>query len=79
MMEKWSKEELDKEITELKEQLDVLMMLLEENQRQVWVLRKKIVKWPKLQRRLQQRKVKWLVEKLREVELEMEFSICEVE
>lgn len=29
MMEKWNQEEIDKEITELKEQLDALMMLLE--------------------------------------------------
>lgn len=74
-----SKEELDKEIAELKEQLDVLRMLLEENQRKGWVLRKKAVKWHKSQRRLQQRQVKLLVEKLREAELEMKVSICEEE
>lgn len=55
------------------------MMISEENQRQGWVFRKKAVKWSKLQRRLQERQVKWLVEKLREVELEMEVSICEAE
>ena len=64
-----SQEERDKEIAELKEQFNVLRMLLEESQRQGWVLRKKAVKWSKLQRRLQQKQVKWLVEKLREGEL----------
>ena len=59
-----SQEEREKEIAELKEQLNVLRMILEENQRQGWVLRKKAVKWYKLQRRLQQRQVKWLMEKL---------------
>lgn len=48
-----SQEECDKEIAELKEQCNVLRMILEENQRQGWVLRKKVVKWHKLQRRLQ--------------------------
>ena len=74
-----SQQECDKEIAELKEQLNTLRMLLEENQRQGWVLRKKAVKWSKLQRRLQQKQVKWLLEELREVELEMEVSICEAE
>lgn len=74
-----SQEEIDKEIAELKEQLKVLRMILEENQRQGWVLRKKEMKWPKLQRRLQQRQVKGLVEEIREAELEMEFSIYEEE
>ena len=32
-----------------------------------------------MQRRLQQKKVRWLIEKLKEVELEMEESICEPE
>ena len=36
-----SQEELDKEIAELKEQLNVLKMILEENQKQGWVFRKK--------------------------------------
>lgn len=57
-----SQKEFDREIAELKEQLDVLMRILEENQRQGWVLNKKPVKWHKLQRRLQQRKVRWLME-----------------
>lgn len=43
-----SQEEIDKEIVELKEQLDVLMRILEESQRQDWVLKKKPVKWHKL-------------------------------
>ena len=43
-----SQEELDKEIAEIKEQLNVLRMILEENQRQGWVLRKKAVKWSML-------------------------------
>ena len=43
-----SHQECDKEIAELKEQLKVLRMILEENQRQYWVLRKKAVKWSKL-------------------------------
>jgi len=40
-----NKEEFDKEIAELKEQLDVLMRILEEIQRLGWILRKKPVKW----------------------------------
>ena len=43
-----SQEEIDREIAEMKEQLDVLIMLLEESQRQGWVLKKKPVKWHKL-------------------------------
>ena len=39
-----SQGELDKEIVELKEQFNVLRMILEENQRQGWVLRKNAVK-----------------------------------
>lgn len=74
-----SQEEIDKEIVEVKEQLNVLRMILKENQRLGWALKKKPVKWSKLQRRLQQRQVNWLVEKLREPELEMEVSICEAE
>ena len=74
-----SQEELDKQITEMREQLNVLRRILEENQRLGWVLKKKPVKWSKLQRRLQQRKVKQLMEKLREAELEMEISIFEAE
>ena len=44
-------------------------MLLEENQRQGCVLRKKPVKWPKLQIRMQQRQVKWLMENLNDGEV----------
>ena len=54
------------------------MKLLEKDQRQGLVL-KKIVKWPKLKQRLQQRQIKWLVEELKTVELDMEVSICELE
>jgi len=54
-----SQKEIDKEIVEIKEQLNVLTMILEENQRQGWALRKKVVKWSKLHRRLQQKQVKW--------------------
>jgi len=54
-------------------------MILEENQRLGWVLRKKPVKWSKLQRRLQQKQLKSLMEKLKEAELEMEVSIFEPE
>jgi len=94
-----SQEELDKEIAEMKEQLNVLMMILEENQRLGWVLRKNPVMWHKLQRRLQEKKtqqvnmqlaeelmkleqvlgVKLRSKELRESELEMEVSICELE
>ena len=74
-----TQEEIDKEIDEMKEQLSVLMMILEETQRLDWVLKKNPVKWHKLQRRLQHRQVKSLVEELREAELEMEISICEAE
>ena len=45
-------EEIDKEIVEMKEKLNVLMMILEESQRLGWFLKKKVVKWHKLQRRL---------------------------
>ena len=71
-----SHEEIDKEIIEIKEQLNVLRMILEENQKQGWALRKKSMKWSKLHRRLQQKQVKWQVEELREAELEMEEYIC---
>jgi len=39
-----SQEGIDKEITELKQQLDALRRVLEESQRLGWVLRKKPVK-----------------------------------
>ena len=42
---KISKEEIDKEVVELKEQLNALRRILEESQRLGWVLRKKPVKW----------------------------------
>ena len=74
-----SQEEIDKEIAEIKEQLNVLRMILEESHRLGWVLRKKLVKWHKLQWRLQQRQVRWLMEELKEAKLEMEQSICEPE
>ena len=76
-----SQEKIDKEIAELKEQLDALRRILEESQRLGWVLRKKPVKCHKLQRRLQQRHIRWLREKLKEAELEMkmEVSICEAD
>ena len=76
-----NQEEIDKEIAEMKEQVNVLRMIPEESQRQGWGLRKKLVKWHKLKRSLQQRQVKWLMEKLKEAELEMkmEVSICEIE
>jgi len=73
---KMSQEEIDKEIVELKEQLNALRRMLEEIQRLGWVLRKKPVEWHEMQRRLQQKKVKWLKGKLKEVELQMEESIC---
>jgi len=43
-----SQEEFDKEIVEMKEQLNVLRMILEESQRQGWVLKKKLVTWHRL-------------------------------
>lgn len=46
-----SQEEIDKEIKELKEQLDALRRILEEDQRLGWVLRKKPVRY-EMQRRL---------------------------
>ena len=48
-----NQKEHDKEIAKLKEQFNVLKTVLEENQRQGLVLRKKAVKWPKFQRRIQ--------------------------
>lgn len=39
-----SQEEPDKEIDEIREQFNKLNMMIEEYQRQVWVLRKKAVK-----------------------------------
>lgn len=74
-----SQEELDKEIVEMKEQLNVLTMLLEESQRQGHALRKKAVRWSKLHRRLQQKQVKWQAKELTEAKLEMEESICKQE
>lgn len=74
-----SQEEIDQEIAELKEQLKALRIILEESQRLGWVLRKKAVEWHEMQRRLQQKQLRWLMEKLKEVELEMEESICEPE
>ena len=55
------------------------MLILAESQIIGWVLKQNQVKWHKLQRKLQQRQVRWLMEKLREAELEMEVSICEPE
>ena len=72
-----SQEEIDKEITEMKEQINVLMMILEESQRLGSVLKKNLVKWHKLQRKLHHRQVRWLMGKLRDAELEMEVFICE--
>ena len=43
-----SQEEINKDIAEMKEQLNVLMMILEESQRLGWVLKKKPVEWHKL-------------------------------
>jgi len=43
-----SQEERDKEIVEIREQFNKLNMMIEEDQRQGWVLRIKTVKWPKL-------------------------------
>ena len=71
-----SQEEIDKEAVELKEQLNELRRMLEESQRLGWVLRKKPVEWHEMQRRIQQKKVMWLKGKLKEVELELEESIC---
>ena len=74
-----SQEEIDKEIAKLKEKLGALRRILEESQRLGWVLRKKPVKWHEIRRRLQQKKVKWMMKKLKEVELEKEeYSICEL-
>lgn len=77
--ERLSQEEIDKDIVKLKEQVDALRRILEGSQRLGWVLRKNPMEWHEIQRRLQQKKVKWLREKLKEVELEMEDSICELE
>jgi len=55
---KMSQEEIDKEVVELKEQLNALRRMLEESQRLGWVLRKKPVEWYEMQRRMQQKKVK---------------------
>ena len=74
-----SQEELEKEIVEIKEQIDALRRIQEESQRLGWVLKKKPIKWHTLQKRLQQRQVKWLMGKIRDTELEMEVSICELE
>ena len=56
--ERMSQAEIDKEMAEIRGQLEVLVMLLEENQRQGWVLKRKPVrrhKLYKLQRRLQEK------------------------
>lgn len=49
-----SQVEIDKEVAELKEQLNALRRMLEENQRLGWDLRKKPVEWHEMQRRLHQ-------------------------
>ena len=67
-----SQEELDKEIAEMKEQLNVLMMILEENQRLGWVLSKKPVRWHKLQRRLQEKKTQQVNMQLAEELMKLE-------
>lgn len=97
-----SQAEIDREITEIRRKIGVLVMLLEENQRQVWVLKRKLVRWHKLyklQRRLQEKRsqhvnmqlveeimklehvldVQQKYEELREIEMGMEVSICELE
>lgn len=48
-----SQEEIDKETDEMKEQINILRMILEENKRLGWVLKENLVKWSKLQRKLQ--------------------------
>lgn len=65
---KMNQEEFDKEIVEMKEQLDALMMILEENHRLGWVLKKNPIRWHKLKRRIQWRQLMWLMGKLKEVE-----------
>jgi len=62
-----SQEEINKEVAELKEQLDALRSILEEDQRLGWVLRKKPVEWHEMQRRLHQKQVKWLRGKSRKL------------
>jgi len=47
-----SQAEFDKDMAAIREEHNVLTMLLEESQRLGWVLRKKTMKWHKLQRRL---------------------------
>ena len=70
-----SQAEIDNEIAKIREEHDVLEMLLEEDHRQGWILKRKPMKWPKLQRSLQQEQIKWLMQNLREAETEMEVSI----
>jgi len=43
-----SQAEIDKEMAEIRGQLDVLVMLLEYNQRQGWVLKRKPLRWHKM-------------------------------
>ena len=87
-----SQEEVDKELAEIRKEFDVLTMLIKENQRVGWTMKKK-VKWQRLQQKREQQvniqlekelikleqtlNVQLRCEELREAELKMEVSICE--
>jgi hypothetical protein len=77
-----SQKEFDKEFVEIKENLDVMLMLLEgqeEDQRKGWTIRRKEVRWHSLQVKLRQRMVARLREKLRATEFKMQVVYCEPE
>ena len=85
-------EEYNKELAKIREQFNKLKMMIEENQRYGWIMKKK-VKWQRLQQKREQQMNMQLVEELRkleqvmsvqlgceelrEAELKMEISICE--
>ena len=87
-------EEYEKELAEIREQFNKLKMMIEENQRYGWTMKKK-VKWQRLQQKREQQVNMLLAEELRKLEqmmsvqlecaelreakLKMEVSICEAE
>ena len=79
---KMSQEEFDKEIVQIKEKRSELIDLLQEGedyQRQGWILRKKKVKWPILQEKMDQRLLAWWNKVLKETEYAKKVPICEHE
>ena len=60
-------EEYEKELAEIRKEFDVLTMMIEENQRHGWNMKKK-VKWQRLQQKREQQMKIQLAEELRKLE-----------